>query len=320
MRRIIRFSTPFFVAILFSLAGWSVLPAAPATAQTIRAARGEISTTLPKYTISQTTPFTAYVFLPLVLNGAATTPPPTSICPTTSSNSYSLIPVPGAPADRADYVHGDLNLSLRSWETATVLLSLVDFWGATDPNAPNMKGIFSDGRVPVFPHAYQVYDWNWGCPNDFNGDGNNDGCRGAILPGFSGDGNYWDTTLLGMQTTKGEQLHIPSRGPYIDSPQRHRALVLYAEETRLTIVYLWEDTIAHGYSVHFENVCTDPNLLALYRSRVDANGWRIPTGGYQLPGLDNGQPLGTALDTEIKVAIRDRGKFMDPRSRKDWWQ
>ena len=28
----------------------------------------------------------------------------------------------------------------------------------------------------------------------------------------------------------------------------------------------------------------------------------------------------TLYDGEIGVAIRDCGKFMDPRSQKDWWQ
>jgi len=30
--------------------------------------------------------------------------------------------------------------------------------------------------------------------------------------------------------------------------------------------------------------------------------------------------FGRAIDTEIQVAIRDTGRFMDPRVRKDWWR
>ena len=39
-----------------------------------------------------------------------------------------------------------------------------------------------------------------------------------------------------------------------------------------------------------------------------------------LPVLWPGQPLGRAPGSEIDAAIRDSGAFLDPRSRKDWWQ
>ncbi len=247
--------------------------------------------------------FSAWIYLPLVLNGYPPAPPAPT-CPTTSTRQYDLIPVNGAPADHPDYLHGDLNLSLRGWEPVDVALSPTNYNGAGDSNAPNLKGIFADGRVPTFTAAYQVYNWDWGCGTD--------GCRGNLL-------NTWQTTLLEMATTAGEALRIPNRAPDIYQGN-YRALVLYAEENRLTLVYAREDTVAFAYAVHFEDVCVDPNLLALYRSRVDSNGWRIDAGGYQLPALDNGQAFGTAGGSEIKVAIRDRGTFMDPRSAKDWWQ
>ncbi len=305
MRRTFQFSIPFLLATVLAWVGWGMSPATPALAETAIEATTHPAAISPSFTISQTAVFTTYVFLPLVLNGYPPAPPAPT-CPTTSSNLYNLIPIdPQVPADHPDYLHGDLNLSLRGWESVTgASLGLVSYNGGTDSNAPNMKGIFTDGRVPTFTSAYQVYDWNWGCGTD--------GCRGGLL-------GTWEVTLLGMQTTPGEVLRIPSRAPDIYQGN-YRALVLYAEENRLTLVYAREDTVAFAYAVHFENICTDPNLLALYRSRVDANGWRINNGGYQLPALNNGQPLGTALDGEIKVAIRDRGAFMDPRSQKDWWQ
>ncbi len=94
-------------------------------------------------------------------------------------------------------------------------------------------------------------------------------------------------------------------------------MVLYAEEQRLTLGYTRQDTVAGGYAVHIENICVDPTLLALYRSRVTPQGWRLSPP--MLPALRNNQALGIALSNEIQVAIRDRGAFMDPRSRKDWW-
>jgi hypothetical protein len=36
--------------------------------------------------------------------------------------------------------------------------------------------------------------------------------------------------------------------------------------------------------------------------------------------LKSRQPLGRALGTEVRAAVRDTGSLMDPRSRKDWWQ
>jgi hypothetical protein len=54
-------------------------------------------------------------------------------------------------------------------------------------------------------------------------------------------------------------------------------------------------------------------LLALYRQLNSA-------GRVELPALRPGQPFGRAAGGEIDAAIRDSGSFLDPRSRKDWWQ
>ena len=67
-----------------------------------------------------------------------------------------------------------------------------------------------------------------------------------------------------------------------------------------------------GYTIHVENVCVEPDLVALYREGDDK-------GRTELPALAAGQAFGVALGHEIRVAIRDVGSFMDPRSRKDWW-
>jgi hypothetical protein len=115
--------------------------------------------------------------------------------------------------------------------------------------------------------------------------------------------------------TPGEPIFIPERSANIWND--YKAMVLYAEEQRITFGYTRRDTVANGYSVHLENICVDPNLLALYRAQTDTGGWHV-TG--QLPALRNNQALGTALSGEIKVVIRDKGAFMDPRSRKDWWR
>ena len=74
-----------------------------------------------------------------------------------------------------------------------------------------------------------------------------------------------------------------------------------------------------------DNICTDPNLLALYNTLDDPDGPRYEYHGngrygYDLPTLAAGQPFGTARGTEVVVAIVDTGHFMDPRSCEEWWQ
>jgi hypothetical protein len=102
-------------------------------------------------------------------------------------------------------------------------------------------------------------------------------------------------------------------------------IVLYADEDSVAIKYAREDSAgAPGYTVHIDGLCTDPNLLALYNT-LEANGRRyvyVPPQNrpyaYDLPNLAAGQPLGTAPDTEVVVAIVDTGAFMDT-ARNEWW-
>ncbi len=173
-------------------------------------------------------------------------------------------------------------------------MTLVEIAGDTHSDPPQLRGLFADHRTPAFTSAAQVYDWNWACGPD--------GCRGALLTSPA-------VTLLGLAARPGEQVRSPSRlapvygGGYV-------ALVLYAEESRITLKYTREDNVINGYTVHLERVCVDPVLLALYR-QADA------TGRGRLPALRNDQPLGTMQQGELRVAVRDTGAFMDPRSRKD---
>ncbi|MCB0162743.1 MAG: hypothetical protein KDI79_00865 [Anaerolineae bacterium] len=223
-----------------------------------------------------------------------------SACPVSSEAVFELIPFSGSPTDRPDSQHGDLNLALRGYSLTTAPKQLVNYSGGTDSNAPRLAGLFNPNSLPAIPNVYRVNGWNWGC-----------GAQGCP----TGPITDWDVTLLGLQTTKGQPIYIPERGPDIYGGG-YKALVLYAEERRITLTYIREDTVAHGYSIHLEDVCVDPNLLALYQSQIKPDGFRV---GNQLPALRNDQPLGTALGTEIRVAVRDRGAFMDPRSCKDWW-
>jgi hypothetical protein len=241
----------------------------------------------PATTVITTSPvMTPYVYLPFV-----------------ASEPRGCVPIPGAqydtlnvkwpPTDRPAEVHADLNLAMRSYELTDAHQGLVTYGGTPDPGAPQLYTLFADQRVPTFPNVYQVYDWDWGC-----------NCRGAPL-------TTWPVTLAGIGVTPGEVLHLPDSGYYIGN--EYEALVLYATEERITLKYTREDNVVRGYTVHVENVCVEPSLLALYRSSNDA-------GRGELPALQGGQPFGRARGAEIGVAIRDVGSFMDPRSRRDWWQ
>jgi hypothetical protein len=223
-----------------------------------------------------------------------------SECPAGSTATYDLIPIEGPPADRPDYLHGDLNLALRGFVPTTAVLDLIDINGAVDPNAPQLAGLFNPNRFPGMSAAYRVYDWNWNCGAN--------GCPGPIITDPT-------VTMIGLVTTPAEPIHVPERGPEIYGGG-YKAMVLYADFKRITLNYTRRDSVAFGYTVHLENVCVDPNLLALYQAQRNAAGFHV-TG--HLPALRQDQPLGTALGTETQVVIRDRGTFMEPRSRKDWW-
>lgn len=231
------------------------------------------------------------VFLP-VLRG--------SECPVSSVASYDLIPVSGPAADRPDYLHGDLNLALRGYNETFADNGLVGYNGGTDSNAPQLAGLFNPNQFPSISSVYQVNNWDWGCGEI--------GCAAGPI-------TDWEVTLIGLPATRGQEIFIPERGPSIYAGD-YKAMVLYAEEKRITLAYTRQDTVAQGYAVHLEDVCVDPNLLALYRQQIGPNGFRATN---QLPVLRNDQSLGTAAGDEIKVVIRDTGKFMDPRSCKDWW-
>lgn len=217
-------------------------------------------------------------------------------CPTTSSRQYALIPMENVDANHPPELHGDLNLSLRGHQPVDAEKNYTIYNGNVDLGAPLLHGIFADGRHPTISGVYQVRDWNWACREH--------GCPSDWLTNYP-------VNLMGAAVTPGEEIRIPRReaeiygGGYI-------AAVLYAEESRLTIAYTRDGTMANGYGVHLEELCVDPNLLALYHT---GNG----AGRKELPGLHLGDVVGVAGSGELKIAIRDRGTFMDPRSELDWW-
>ena len=232
--------------------------------------------------------------MPMVRGGVATL----GLCPADSSNSYTTTTIMGQPRnpDRPPLLDPDLNLSIRGYTVTTSTLSLVAIDGPTDDDAPQLAHLFRPARVPDFPALYQVYDWDWSCRVG--------GCVGKPIA-------VPEVTLVEMVTIPSEPLYPPRRNATIGGD--HIALVLYAEQFRLTFTYTREDTPAIGYLVHVENFCVDPNLLALYQQLHQA-------GRTTLPGLRLDDSIGTALSESVLISVRDTGSFMDPRSGKDWWQ
>ncbi len=242
------------------------------------------------------------VYLPLIAAEPTFTPTTTpTITPTPTATvvrRYDSIPVEGGPYDRPAAASPDTNLGVRGYTPTLEYLGLINYSGDTDPHAPQIAGIFAPPRLPSFQAVFQVRDWDWACNPP-------DGCPGAPITW------PYPVTLLEMATAPGEELAIPSRGPDILDGV-YRAMVLYAAPTRLTIAYTRNDTPANGYLVHLEDLAVAPELVSLYE-QLDATGRR------RLPGLRNGEVIGAALNDSVKLAIRDTGMFMDPRSCKDWW-
>ena len=225
-------------------------------------------------------------YLPLVWRGALG-------CQPIPGEEYTTLDVEGPPTKRPAEDHPDLNLALRGYRIADTGAELVYYGTGDDPRAPQLRGLFADGRLPTFTTGYRVYDWDW--VSD---------CRGRLLADRA-------VTLAGLRVDPGETIHVPNSGYEIESG--YEVLVLYASEERITLKYTREDDAVYGYTLHVEGVCVEPRLLALYRTQNEA-------GRAELPALRAGQAFGRARGNEIGVAIRDTGRFLAPNSKGDWWR
>ncbi len=254
---------------------------------------------------------TRRAFLPMVRKPAAAPPPPT--CPISSGNNYAA----GGAAqwDRDNPVrpasgHADKNLGLRGYSSTTAPKTLIDH-GSDDPNQPpQFATLFNPNRLPTFSNVYRANNWQW-APSPTPG----------TAGGPIGD---WPVTVLGLATTPGEALRVPASG--YDLGGGMEVIVLFADADSVAFKYTREDSVApNGYLMHIDNICTDPNLLALYTSLNTGARYVFYSAqdhgvDYNLPNLPAGQVFGTARSGEIRVAIVDSGAFMDPRSCNEWWQ
>jgi len=176
-----------------------------------------------------------------------------------------------------------MNLKLRDPQPNDAEAKLMNYNGQTFPDTPKLSDVFE----PNFVRTYTVHEWDWNC-----------NCKGDLK-----NNGY----LLGIKTTPGEPIYIPTREEDILNG-KYYAVVLYADEDSLTIGYNRVGTIEHDYVVHYLGLKTDPNLLAVYGQSTRSD----------LLGLTLDTPVGIATD-ELIVSVRNKGTFMDTRSRKDWW-
>ena len=246
------------------------------------------------------------VYLPLVVT------PPEFLCPTSSSNQYvgGLVyqydtDNPVRPAD----AHADKNIALRGYQpnlNIAIRRGLVDYGSGDPTQPPQLATLFAPYRVPAFAEIHQINHWQW-APSP------TPGTRGTPIQDYP-------ATAVALTVSAGEPLHAPLSGYDIGGGME--VIVLFADEDTITLHYTREDSAANGYTIHIDQICTDPNLLSLYDSLDSENGprYQYPNASYDLPTLATGQILGTAGEQEVMVAIVDTGAFQDPRSCNEWWQ
>lgn len=210
---------------------------------------------------------------------------------------------------RPAYNHADKNIALRGYvpnNSSSLNRGLVDY-GSDDPaGPPQFATLFSPHQVPPFSVFYQIRGWDWSPSPD---------------PGRrTGPVSFPEVTALGLDVAPGTSLHVPSSGYDIGGGME--VLVLFADEDTVTLQYTREDSAAQGYTLHIDNICTDPNLLSLYNTLDRPNGprYEYPSSGYNLPTMPAGQQFGTSSGQEVVIAVADTGTFQDPRSCNDWWQ
>lgn len=225
------------------------------------------------------------------------TPAPTRTlaCPTTSTNTYDQLSISGNPTDRNPAEHPDLNIKLRGYEYVDFPKQLVDIPGDRDAKAPNLKTLIHALDYPEIGGVMQVYDWDW--------------ARGeAKLPSSKA------VTMIRLAQPEDGYVKLPQSG--YDIGGGHQALVLFVDESTITLTYTRNDSIVSGYALQILDICVDPNLKQLYRT-LNQEGRR------SLPALKGGDKIGSAKVWDespfINVAVRDSGIYRDPRSRKDWW-
>lgn len=212
-------------------------------------------------------------------------------CPQSSGNSYGSIDVVNVGDNVPAENHPDKNIHVRGYTATNGQYSLIELEGGVDEKGPRLSTIVGS-NPPTITGLYRVNTWNW----NTNQKGPPD--------------TTWPVSILGVLAQPGQAVYIADSG--YDVSLGYDAIVLYADDSTVTLKYTREDSVAAGYTVHIEDICVDPNLIRTYQN-LNAQGRG------ELPAVRGGDEVGVARTNEVKMAIRDTGQFLEPRSRKDWW-
>ena len=233
-------------------------------------------------------------------------------CASSSANAYTSGIAYQYDTDdpvRPAYNHADKNIELRGNAVnndSGLKRELVDYGFGDPTQPPQLATLFDPYQVPPLAEFFQVHNWSWGTSP-------NPGTRSTPI-------DDPPVTAVSFTLPNGTLLHTPISG--YDIGGGAEAIVLFADKDTITLHYAREDTAATGYTVHLDQICTNPNLLALYNTLDDPDGARYdyPSASYNLPTLAAGQVLGTTSSQDMVVVIADTGAFQDPRSCNEWWQ
>ncbi len=204
-----------------------------------------------------------------------------------TGETYSNAVLLGPYFDAAN--EANINIKLRGWQHFEGVLDLIDVGGDTDSKCPKFRTIFEPERLPTFTELFQV--------------GLFQGIDHGVEPSEYAQLARWEVT-------PGEILKAPDH--QYDLGQDIAWMVIFVDDTLLTLKGTREDGIVIGYGFHFVDICVDPQIRQLYDQGNAA-------GRGELPGILHGQAIGRAKTNSMIIGIRDSGAFMDPRVRKDWW-
>lgn len=226
-------------------------------------------------------------------NNPSVTPQSTT-CPTTSTESYDSWGL--NPPDLTANTNPNTNAFLRGYGETTGELKLITYGyppdAPPDPKAPQLNSILKNGAQ--FTHLYKIHKWdeaNNRPSNDYE--------------------NAFPVSVLSLYAKPGQTVNTPDSGYVIGAG--YKAMLVFADTKSIAINWTGDDGAIDGYAAHIEGFCVDPNLLALYQQLHNE-------GRHKMPVLKLGQKIGTAKSNEVRIAIRDSGTFMDPRSKLDWWK
>lgn len=212
-------------------------------------------------------------------------------CPQSSSNTYASIETINDDDNRPAENHPDKNIHIRGYTTTTGEYNLIQLEGGVDEKGPRLSTIVGTDP-PTITGLYRVNTWDWNTDQKGPPD------------------TTWPVSILGVLAQPGQPVYVANSG--YDVSLGNTALILYADESTITLKYTREDSVRWGYTVHIEDICVDPNLISAYQNLNSL-------GRHELPAVRNGDDVGVARTNEVKIAIRDTGEFLEPRSRKDWW-